>query len=92
MEKLNKVAVHNLNEERSMGFVNYDLHIRGKHCLEAASRKISSSKSMDLLESAEPGDINKYRKPAKDIKELKLKWKDHLQTLQSEAYSEEKSL
>ena len=84
-QKLNKVAVHNLNEESSMGFVNYEVHIRGNHCLEAASRKMIINKSMDLLESAEPGDINKYRKPAKDIKELKLKWKERVQTLQSEA-------
>ena len=59
-QKLNKVAVHNLNEERSVGFVNYEVHIRGKHCLEAAYRKVIINKSMDLLESAEPGDINKY--------------------------------
>ena len=45
---------------------------------------------MDLLESAEPGDINKY--PAKDIKELKLKWKERVQTLQSEAYSEKEKV
>ena len=37
MEKLNKAALHNLGEERSVGHINYKLSIRGKENLEASS-------------------------------------------------------
>ena len=37
--KRNKAQVHNLNEERSVGFINYELATRGKNHIEAASKK-----------------------------------------------------
>ena len=40
-QKLNQAPVHNLNEERSVGFINYELEIRGKKHLESASKKIN---------------------------------------------------
>ena len=41
-EQLNHAQTHNLSEERSVGFVNYELDIRGEQNLEAVSRKTLS--------------------------------------------------
>ena len=49
MEKLDKVAIHNLSEERSVGLVNYGIQIRGKNNLSTVSRNIVLNKSFDLL-------------------------------------------
>ena len=43
--KLNRAAIHNLNEERSVGFIKCKIHIWGKQCLESASKKLSSTKA-----------------------------------------------
>ena len=37
LEQLDKVQIHNLSEERSVGFINYELDILGKQNLEAVS-------------------------------------------------------
>ena len=37
--KLNQAPVHNLNEERSVGWVNHEISIRGKKHLESVSKK-----------------------------------------------------
>ena len=33
------------------------------------------NKSVDLLVAVEPGKHYKYRKPAKEVKDIKLKWR-----------------
>ena len=37
--KLSKAPVHNLSEERSVGFINYEISIRGKWFLEMPQEK-----------------------------------------------------
>ena len=37
--KLSKAPVHSLNDERLVGFISYEIHIREKQCLESASNK-----------------------------------------------------
>ena len=70
IKNLDNVQIHNLSEERSVGYVNYELGIRGKQNLEAASRKMVLNKSVDLITNS--GDkFKKFRKPAAEIKELK---------------------
>ena len=86
--KLNQVPVHNLNEERSVGFINYELNIRGKQCLESASKKMILNKGKDLLQGKQPDEMKKFRKPAIQIKEIKLQWKSKIKAHQQEAYSE----
>ena len=39
------VQMHNLGEERNVGFINYELDVRGKDNLEAVSRKLVLNKS-----------------------------------------------
>ena len=86
--KLMKAPIHNLNEERSVGFINYEISIRGKQYLEVASRKMIINKSSDLLDQMDASDINKFSKPATTIKEIKLKWKKNIELHAKEAYSD----
>ena len=87
-KKLQHAQIHNLNEERSVGFINYEIQIRGKKHLDAVSQKMVANKSMDILQAADPSDIKKYRKPAQIIKEIKMEWLKRVQEHQQEAYSE----
>ena len=89
--KLNNTAVHNLNEERSVGFINYEVQIRGKQCLESASKMMVINKSSDLLQNADPKEMKQFRKPAQEIKEIKMQWKQMVQAHQAEAYSEKEN-
>ena len=41
-EKLNQAPIHNLNEERSVGFITHEFNIRGPDQLEPASKKNDS--------------------------------------------------
>ena len=47
---------------------------------------------MDYLENAEPTEIMKFRKPAQEIKKLKLEWKEKLKEHAKEAYSKQEKL
>ena len=84
--KLMKAPIHNLNEERNIGFINYKISIRGKRYLEAAKQAIN--KSSDLLDQMDASVINKFSKPAKAIKEIKIKWKKNIELHAKEAYSD----
>ena len=72
-QKLEKAPVHNLKEEKSVGEINYDLHIRGKEHLEAVSRKLVCNKNRDVLDKAIQTSIKlkTFKKPTEDIKKLK---------------------
>ena len=70
--KLVNAPIHNLNEERSAGFINTKLSICGKEYLEAASRKMIIKKSSNILDQAEPSDVRKFPKSAKEIKKIKM--------------------
>ena len=86
--KLRNTPVHNLNEERIVGFINHEIGIRGKHHCQSASTKMVINKSVDLLVAVEPGEHYKYRKPAKEVKDIKLKWRTMVQSHQQDAYQE----
>lgn len=66
--KLNQAPVHNLNEERSVGFINHEIQIRGKRELESASRKLVLNKSINILVKFYSNELKKKVKPAKKIK------------------------
>ena len=87
-QKLQQAPIHNLNEERSVGFVNYEIQIRGKRHLSSVSTKMVINKSIDLLKSADPKDIKKYRKAASAIKELKLDWSKKVREQRDQAFTE----
>ena len=67
-----KVPIHNIGEERSVGFFNYEIGIRGKENVESASRKMILNKSNDLIDKKTNFAFRKFRTEAIKIKELKL--------------------
>ena len=79
-DKLDKVPIHNLGEERSVGFINHELGLRGKSNLECASRQMILNKSKDLLT---PIDLHKFKKPAQTIKEITLKWNEKMKAMEA---------
>ena len=87
METLDKhVSIHNIGEERNVGMVNYELHIRGREHLKSVSQTLVINKSSDLL-SREP--LRKYRKAAIRIEELKVEWTSKMKKLQVEGFQQQ---
>ena len=86
--KLSKAPVHNLNEERSVAFINYEISIWGKRFLETASRKMLTNKSKDILDKTDPSEMKKYIMPAKEIKEIKLQWQERFKEQQTKDFPE----
>ena len=88
IENLNTVQTHNIGEERSVGFFNYEIGLRGKKNVDAVSRKMILNKSKDLLSDGKKGEFRKYRKQAKEIKELKLNWNKRMVELQEKGFNQ----
>jgi hypothetical protein len=88
IDKLDNASVHNLAEERSVGFLNHEISIRGKRNLEAASKKMVLNKSADLVFN-NSGDFRKFTETAKQIKEIKLEWNKKMQALEKEGYAKQ---
>ena len=88
IDKLDNAPVHNLAEERSVGFLNHEISIRGKRNLEAASKKMVLNKSADLVFN-NSGDFRKFTERAKQIKEIKLEWNKKMQALEKEGYAKQ---
>lgn len=79
--QLDEVQIHNLGEEHSAGFLNYKLDIRGRQNLEAASHKMVLNKSFDLINQSTES-YKKFRKPAAEIKEIKLMWNKKMEEME----------
>lgn len=50
------------------------------------------NKSMDILEKADISKLSKFRKPAQEIKEIKLEWNQQLNQYEELGYSKQDSL
>lgn len=85
MRVIDQVQIHNLGEERSVGFINFELDIRGKQNLEAVSRKMVLNKSADLTKNLT--DFRRFRKPLAEIKEFKVEWKKKMKIMEEAGYS-----
>ena len=92
MVKLDKVPVHNLGEERSLGWVNHDLHIRVKPNLECVSKKMILNKSFDLLQKIDIAKLCMFRKPSEEIKEICIEWNEKMKHYQQQGYSQKEAL
>jgi len=76
-QKLEKAPIHNLDAERSVGFVNYELSRRGAKQLKSASAAQVKAKSVDLIEKRQAGSFRSYRhlvKKGGKIPEILLAW------------------
>ena len=47
-----------------------------------------TNKNKDLLETSEPVEKKKFRKPSKEIKDIKIQWKEKIKAHQDETYSD----
>ena len=86
-EKLKRAPVHNLGEERSVGFVNYELSLRGERFLESASKKMVINKSIDCFNEKNAQNIFSYRDPSLAIQGIKTEWKNNINVHRNEVYS-----
>ena len=68
-------------------FVNYEPRIHGKQNLASVSHKMILNKSADLT-IKNSSDFRKYRKPAMEIKELKLQWNQKMKVLEKSVFSQ----
>ena len=67
-----------MNKERSVGFINYKINISEKQLLESTFKKMIISKSIDFLETPKPVEKKKFRKHSKEIKDIKMQWKEKI--------------
>ena len=86
--KLNRAATHNLKEGEKCEFHQLQDTYTGKQCLESASKKMIINKSIDLLETSEPVEIKKFRKPSKQIKDIKMQRKEKIKAHQDKMHSD----
>ena len=56
--KIDDTPLHNIKEERNVGFINYEVKIRGKKELESASNLVIN-KSIDILMESSPTDVKR---------------------------------
>ena len=49
MKKLDKVPIHNLAEEHSVGLVNYGIRIRGKYTITTVSQNVRKLADIEFL-------------------------------------------
>ena len=81
VEVLDKnVQTHNIGEERNVGMINYELSIRGKENIGTVSRKLVLNRSSDLIQK-NAASFAKYKKEAKLIKDIQLKWSEKMKEL-----------
>ena len=80
---LNGAPVHNLGEERSVGMINHELEIRGKKHFNTSSQNLVLNNSVDLTSKCF-SNYRKFKRPADDIKELKLEWNKKMNDLEKE--------
>ena len=86
----NKVQVHNIGEERSVGFFNHEISICGKRNVDPASRKMALNKSHGIMGS--PKSFKTFLQSAKEIKVLNAKWNDRMAEPQTKCYTEKEVL
>ena len=76
-QKLESAPIHNLDSERSVGFVNYELKTRGAKQLQTASSVQVKSKSNDLIQNRESGSFKLYKPLIKSggrVPEIMKQW------------------
>ena len=82
--QLENVPINNIAEERSVGYVNHELKVRGPQGFNKASDSLMKSKSIDLIQGLPSGSFNDFRQTSKKIKVLKLQWSQKQKELSKE--------
>ena len=74
MTLLNKTPINNIDAERSVGSINYELERRGAKQLAAAGSAHLKAKSVDLIECRPVDCFQNYGKKAKKVNGLVMEW------------------
>lgn len=82
--------VHNLGEERSVGWLNYELNFRGREHFNTSSQNLVVNKSTDLITDSF-ANFKKFRRQAKDIKDVKNQWNKKMEDLEKEGLSSQEA-
>ena len=84
-QKLESAPIHNLDSERAVGFVNYELKQRGAKYLKCASTVQVKAKSQDLIEARSSGSFREYGKVANyKIPAIMKDWDEQQKYLQKQ--------
>jgi len=88
-EKLESAPIHNLDSERAVGFISYELKHRGAKNLKCASTVQVKAKSQDLIESQSSGSFREYGNIAKfTIPAIMKAWDEQQKRLQQQGLSD----
>ena len=90
LNKLNKVPIHNLGEERAVGMINHELQIRGRPFLETCSRNLVLNRSHDLIKKG--CGFKKFRKHKEEIAFLKHDWSLKMKELEIKGFTAKEAL
>ena len=84
-----KAPVQNLAEERSLSYINYELHVRGKEHLVSVSKKMIINKGLDIMENliSSKSSMRSFMKAVKNIREIKLEWNNTFRRHDEEGYT-----
>jgi len=84
-KRLENAPINNLDSERSVAFINYELTQRGSHHLQSASTAQVKAKSQDLTEKLPSGSFGKYTTKAKiEIPTILKNWNEKQKQLKEE--------
>ena len=76
MATSNQAPINNLDSERAVGSINYELSFRGATQLKAASDSLVKNRSFDLIELKPVGEYKNFKAAAKSINLLVKGWKE----------------
>ena len=76
MQILNQAPINNLDSERAVGSVNYELGVRGATQLQAASDALVKNKSYDLIELCPADAYKDFKDKVKVVNTLVKDWKE----------------
>lgn len=86
LKRLNTLPVHNIQQERNVGDINYELEIRGKNQLPTASRKLVLKNSADLWKPCSKVPLSGFKSRSVEIKDIKDRWDIKMKELEGNKY------
>ena len=84
------MQVHNIGEEKSVGFFNHEISICSKRSVDSASRKMVLNMSHNIIGCSR--SFRTFSRPGNQIKVVKGKWNYGMADLQTKGYTEKEVL
>ena len=87
---LANAPISNIGSERNVGMLNTELNFRGRENFKTSSQNLVLNKSADLI--TDYSNLKKFRKPAKDIEELRQKWNKKMEDLEKQGLIDKEAI